>query len=86
MHDNRDIDVLKKKFDDVWSASGSGRGFTFSSSNPTVRVDYIFVSKSGAPADSKTLQTAFRPVKAAVVASTASDHLPVQAEIRFVSE
>lgn len=53
---------------DTWKEVGRGPGFTFSSSAPWSRIDYIFHS------------SALRPLSASVIETNASDHLPIVAE------
>jgi len=64
---------LKESSSDVWELVGQGDGFTFSSTRPQKRIDYVFVGKS----------RSIVPLKAWVVQSNASDHLPLVAEFRF---
>ena len=61
---------LKETFDDGWQMAGNGEGFTFSAGQPRKRIDYIWISKGGP----------LVPLKLWVVASEASDHLPLVAE------
>jgi len=58
---------------DSWKRGGAGQGFSFSSTQPRKRIDYIFVNKRKAP----------MPVKAWVAESIASDHLPVVVEFKL---
>ena len=60
-------------FVDAWTRAGKGEGFSYSSTRPEKRIDYLFVSKG----------RALVPVKAWVVESNASDHLPVVIEINM---
>jgi len=53
---------------DTWKTVGKGPGFTFSSSAPWQRIDFIWHSKG------------LRPLHASVPETTGSDHLPVVAE------
>jgi endonuclease/exonuclease/phosphatase (EEP) superfamily protein YafD len=55
---------------DVWPIAGQGPGATIPVKNPQRRIDYIWISKD-AP---------FKPVRAWVPRTEASDHLPVVAE------
>lgn len=55
---------LLARFRDAWSA-GTGPGYTFSSTAPAKRIDYVLVSDD------------IRVIEATVPAATASDHLPV---------
>lgn len=53
---------------DTWKEVGKGSGFTFSSSAPWSRIDYIFHSKE------------LRPRGASVLKTNISDHLPIVGE------
>lgn len=55
---------------DVWAALGQGDGFTIPVESPTRRIDWILVR-------------GLEPVRADVVTTKASDHLPVVASIRL---
>jgi len=59
---------LSEFLTDVWNIAGNGNGFTFSSTRPLSRIDYIWISK-GVVA-----------VKAWIPQSKASDHLSIVAE------
>lgn len=63
--------LLAAGFEDALAPHGLGRTFTFSSVEPSERLDYIFVSRD------------LRAVTGTIQRTTASDHLPVLAEIRF---
>lgn len=54
---------------DVWPVVGEGPGYTFDSDNPIGRIDYVLTSED------------VTPMAAEVVASLASDHMPVVAEV-----
>jgi endonuclease/exonuclease/phosphatase family metal-dependent hydrolase len=54
---------------DMWSTLGDGPGFTFPAPVPVRRIDYVSVS------------SAVSPVRVGVPASSASDHLPVVADL-----
>ena len=58
-------------FNDVWDKKGIGEGFTFPSTKPRKRLDYIFVSKMIQIVDVKVVDS--NPI--------VSDHLPVLATI-----
>lgn len=62
--DAYELAPLLARFRDVWSA-GTGPGFTFSSTAPTKRIDYVLVSDD------------IRVLEATVPVATTSDHLPV---------
>jgi endonuclease/exonuclease/phosphatase family metal-dependent hydrolase len=83
---SRSIKKIGEQLPDCWSVSASGEGFTVPSSSPSKRVDYIFVSRTQKPVDSKILQVSLTPVHASVVATSASDHLPLLVELKFASE
>lgn len=59
-----------ESFIDTWERVGKGDGFSYSSTQPQKRIDYVFVSKG----------RRLTPLKAWVVESKASDHLPVVVE------
>jgi endonuclease/exonuclease/phosphatase family metal-dependent hydrolase len=61
---------LSEFLTDTWKQVGKGTGFTFSSSGPFKRIDYIWLSK-------------IRPFKTWIPKATASDHLPIVAEFTF---
>lgn len=63
--------AMAEQFDDVWLLAGAGNGFTFPSTGPDRRIDYIWLGK-GAP---------LRPLRAWVPHTEASDHLPLLAEL-----
>lgn len=65
---SRTYDRLQAFLADTWKGVGQGPGFTFSSSAPWSRIDFIWHSGR------------LRPLNAAVVKTNASDHLPVIAE------
>ncbi|MBM4763460.1 endonuclease [Bacillus sp. B15-48] len=56
-----------KRYNDVWHEAGEGRGFTYPSNNPRMRLDYIFTSKE------------FKILNAEISNDMpiASDHLPL---------
>lgn len=56
---------------DAFAAAGAGPGFTYSSTEPSMRIDYIWLSPD------------LEVVEALVPATLASDHLPVLAAVRF---
>jgi len=64
-----EVDALLTRFTDAWVEAGIGDGFTFSSSDPRFRIDYVLTSRD----------LAVRA--AAVVVSDSSDHLPVVATL-----
>lgn len=64
---------LSENFEDTWARIGQGDGFTIPASQPTKRIDYIWITKD------KSLE----PLKVWVPQSDASDHLPVVAEFLF---
>lgn len=60
-----EIRALADDLVDAWAAAGVGDGYTYSTENPTKRIDYVMTS------DDVVVRTA------AVVSSDAADHLPV---------
>jgi endonuclease/exonuclease/phosphatase family metal-dependent hydrolase len=70
--------MLSEHIHDSWERIGSGSGFTYPSSSPTKRIDYIFSSKQSAERS-----IWWKPVSAAVIQTDASDHLPVLVEFRL---
>ncbi len=67
---------MKELFRDAWEVVGRGDGFTFSADRPRSRIDYVWMSRH------PTLE----PVAARVIASEASDHLPLVVECRVDSQ
>jgi len=76
------VAALKKDFGDAWELAGKGNSFTYPSDNRKKRIDYVFSLKDVRP-DSVSTSFRFRPVAARVVASNASDHLPLIVEFTF---
>lgn len=70
--------LMKEDFVDSWEMAGSGDGFSYSTSEPVKRIDYIFVAKP--PAGTPLI---LRPISARVLHTDASDHLPVVVEFRI---
>jgi endonuclease/exonuclease/phosphatase family metal-dependent hydrolase len=64
---------VEETLTDSWRRAGKGEGFSYSSTQPQKRIDYIFVNKG----------KALVPVTAWVPESNASDHLPVVVEFKF---
>ncbi|MFC4119022.1 endonuclease/exonuclease/phosphatase family protein [Nonomuraea zeae] len=64
-----EIRALSETLADTWSRAGSGDGFTHPATGPEARIDYVFTS-----ADVEVRS-------ATVVASDASDHLPLFADL-----
>ncbi len=65
--------AMAESFADTWALIGAGSGFTITSTNPNKRIDYIWISKDGP----------LLPTSIWVPETTASDHLPLVAEIRW---
>jgi len=70
---------------DTWAAVGKGNGFTYPSKTPEKRIDYVF-SLSNKTTDSLSTPLQLRPVRARVIESPASDHLPLIVEFTLTSE
>lgn len=64
---------MKDRFTDLWEVSGEGNGFTYHTSAPDRRIDYIFFSND----DTGDPGYRIRPVSAEVLESDGSDHLPL---------
>jgi endonuclease/exonuclease/phosphatase family metal-dependent hydrolase len=62
----------EETFSDVWGRIGKGEGFTYSSTQPQKRIDYVFIKK----------EKPVVPISAWVEESNASDHLPVVVEFK----
>lgn len=68
-------DSLAQYFVDVWQLLHKDEGFSFPSTNPDRRIDYIYVSKEAL--------RKLKPVSIKVLQSEASDHLPLLAEFEL---
>ena len=66
--DDSGLAPLRDAYTDAWAAAGDGDGFTNPSHAPRRRIDYVFVA-------------GVTPAQAAVLDSTASDHLAVRADL-----
>lgn len=84
--DSSSLKPIGDTFSDCWTISGFGNGATFPATSPDRRLDYIFVSKSRVPTDSKSPEVSLRPVKAEVLADSASDHRPLVVTLNIVSQ
>ncbi|MCL4181530.1 MAG: endonuclease/exonuclease/phosphatase family protein, partial [Verrucomicrobia bacterium] len=65
--------AMKGLFDDAWEAVGADDGFTYSSTEPRRRIDYIYFRRGADVV----------PVKAWVPVSLGSDHLPLVVEFKW---
>lgn len=79
------IEELSELMSDSWTLAGKGNGFTFPSTSPKKRIDYVLNLKKQTP-DSLSTVVRFLPVTARVVRSTASDHLPLIVEFILTTE
>jgi endonuclease/exonuclease/phosphatase family metal-dependent hydrolase len=70
--ESRTHQKIEKFLSDTWQLIGQGNGLSYSSGQPSERIDYIWISK-----------TNIQPLKIEVLKSIASDHLPVLGEFRF---
>lgn len=70
--DAAELQPLFSSFADAWSVA-SGSGLTYPSTAPQKRIDYILISPH------------FRALRADVLQSDASDHLPVLAELQLIT-
>ncbi len=71
-----EIATVERSMADAWDVRGGGPGYSFSSTNPRIRIDYVFVSPIGIRVDSVRVRN---PRQAD--GSQPSDHLPVEARI-----
>ncbi|MBB2479513.1 endonuclease/exonuclease/phosphatase family protein [Bacillus sp. APMAM] len=62
---------ITKSFQDVWELAGNGKGFTYPSQKPRLRLDYLFVSQ----------EVEVVNVEVFNLLSIASDHLPLKATL-----
>lgn len=69
---------LKEYFADVWEVLSGDPGYSFPSSKPDRRIDYIYISKEGLKR--------FKPLSITTVQTDASDHLPVIAEFEILNK
>lgn len=71
---SRTYSNMAEEFVDVWTKAGDGPGYTITSTNPTKRIDYIWLRKE---------QQSIAPLRAWVIKTLASDHLPLVAELEW---
>jgi endonuclease/exonuclease/phosphatase family metal-dependent hydrolase len=76
--DGRAVGFLSDRFWDAWLLGGDVAGATFPASDPTARIDYLFVSEG--------IRVERVLVPAGELARTASDHRPVVAELTLPEE
>lgn len=69
--DTPEIATLTRRLTDVWARVGDGDGFTIPVEAPDRRIDYVLTTPS------------LQPVSAEVIATDASDHLPVAAALNL---
>jgi len=86
MPDGQRVASLAEIFQDCWTVAGSGSGFTYPSSMPKYRFDYIFGSRNQPPTDTRNLEVDLNAKEARVLDSNASDHLPLLTVVSAVSE
>jgi len=63
---------LSEAFHDTWQLTENSPGFTYPAANPSKRIDYIWLSKSAR----------LKPIRAWVMPSDGSDHLPLLVEFQ----
>jgi endonuclease/exonuclease/phosphatase family metal-dependent hydrolase len=83
--ESRTLGTLEAEFADAWETAGAGSGFTYPSQKPAKRIDYVLSRKNPRP-DSNATPLLLRPVVARIVASDASDHLPLIVEFTLSTE
>ena len=68
-----EIDVIDSAFEDAWQSVGEGPGYTYHTTDPSVRIDYVWSSSD------------LRPLRSEVVTDDplASDHLPVVTQFQL---
>ncbi|MFN2373269.1 MAG: endonuclease/exonuclease/phosphatase family protein [Cyclonatronaceae bacterium] len=66
---------MSSRFTDIWVEKGEGDGFTYHTTDPDRRIDYIFFSNEGAVDAGYRLE----PISVEVLWSEGSDHLPLLA-------
>lgn len=64
---------MKQAFDDAWERAGQGSGFSYPAEGGKKRIDYVWVSRN----------SPVEPTSAEVIATDASDHLPVLVEFHW---
>jgi endonuclease/exonuclease/phosphatase family metal-dependent hydrolase len=67
------IGVMRSFLTDTWTVVGQGPGHTVPVRKPTRRIDYVWITPAS-----------LVPVTMAVLASEASDHLPIVAELKLL--
>jgi endonuclease/exonuclease/phosphatase family metal-dependent hydrolase len=67
-----EVATLEGFLNDSWTVAGEGPGYTFESTAPRARVDYVFTSEDVRPERSQVI----------VTDPTASDHLPVAVKLQ----
>lgn len=63
---------MKETFLDAWEHGGAGEGFTYSSTEPKSRIDYVYLR----------LTSGWQVSQAEVLSSAASDHSPLLVELQ----
>jgi endonuclease/exonuclease/phosphatase family metal-dependent hydrolase len=66
-----EVGTLTGRLADAWAGAGAGAGHTYPTAGPCVRIDYVLASPG------------IEVEQAAVLATDASDHLPVTARLRL---
>lgn len=81
---SRTLMLLKEAFLDIWEDAGKGIGYTYPADSVRKRIDYIFVAKP-AGEDPSSRRANLLPRSAQVLASRASDHLPLLVEFELAT-
>ncbi|MES2694408.1 MAG: endonuclease/exonuclease/phosphatase family protein, partial [Verrucomicrobiota bacterium] len=70
------IAAIREFLTDVWTAIGTGGGFTIPVKKPARRIDYVWITPA-------TITPVKMEVITSDIAAVASDHLPIVAELQL---
>ncbi len=82
----RNAERWGQDFVDCRADAGTTSGAAWRDSSRAAQPDYIFVSRSHPPTDSKSIQTSLNPVATKVPAAKSPGHLPLVVDFNIVSE
>ncbi len=80
------LDTLSAGFQDTWKKADAPKQKTDPLSAYRSRLDYVFISGSRMPVDSKTPQTGLKAVGVNSVATSVTDHRAITVDLQIVSE